>query len=100
MTATSRNYRLTAILDTRDYDEPVGTLQEHLSSILQELGADISLAEEKGRFDFARQTEKNHAGDHYLYYEFSAGAELPAQLHERTRLDTNIKRLLVEERRA
>lgn len=97
MSATlTRSYKATFILDTRGYEDPVENLVEKLSGMIRELGGEVSDTENLGRRDFARLTDKEHAGDSYVLIRFSGPSSLPADLHEKLRLDKTVKRLLVE----
>lgn len=92
---TKRNYQLTVILDTRNYEAPVETLEEKLTSILSELGGEVGKMENLGRMEFARLPDEHHTGDTYLTVEASGPANLPGDLQERIRLDGEIKRVMV-----
>ncbi len=97
MSATlTKSYRATFILDTRGYEDPVENLVEKLSGIIKELGGEVSETENHGRRDFARVTDAKHTGDSYVIFHFSGPLSLPAELHEKLRLDKTVKRLLVE----
>ncbi|MDP0500954.1 MAG: 30S ribosomal protein S6 [Verrucomicrobiota bacterium JB022] len=84
------------ILDTRDYKEPVETLTTKLKDILKSLGADVTKAENLGRHDFIRVTDRRHVGDLYVQIEFAGPANVPADLQERVRLDKTVKRVMVQ----
>jgi small subunit ribosomal protein S6 len=92
----NRTYLATVILDTRGYEQPVETLVEKLSGIFTSLGAKVESTENLGRRDFARIVDRNHTGDTYLQYTFSAAAEIPAAFREKVRLDKTVKRVLIE----
>lgn len=96
MTQNNRKYKLTIILDTRAYEAPVETLEEKISGILKDLGAEVESVDNLGRKEFIRVTEKEHTGDTYLQVQASGPAGLPAAFQERIRLDRNIKRAMVE----
>ncbi len=92
----SKTYRATFILDTRGYEQPVETLVEKLSGLMQELGGEVKSAKDHGRRDFTRVTKAQHTGDRYVIYEVDGPPTLPAQLQDKLRLDKTVKRLLVE----
>jgi len=94
--SVNRQYRATVILDTRDYQEPVETLITKLQDILKDLGAEVSKAENLGRYDFIRITDRHHPGDIYLQFEFERGHNVPSDLQSRVRLDKTIKRVMVQ----
>lgn len=95
---THRQYLATVILDTRGYDQPVESIQSFLTETLLKLGAEVSASRNLGRQDFVRVTERHHTGDSYLEIEFAGPSSAPNALHERTRLDKRIKRILIQNR--
>ena len=92
----NNNYRVTFILDTRGYDQPVESLIEKLTKVLNDLGAKIEKVENFGRRDFIRVTDRKHTGDTYVRYNVASAKTLPAALRERLRLDRQVYRLFVE----
>jgi ribosomal protein S6 len=92
----NRKYKLTVILDTRAYNEPVETLEEKLSHLLKELGGEVESVANLGRQDFVRVVEKDHTGDSYLELQVSGPASLPGALQDRVRLDKQVKRVMVQ----
>ena len=92
----SNNYRATFILDTRGYEQPVETLIEKLSKLMQELGGDVKSTKDHGRRDFIRVTDVQHTGDRYVIFEVDGPPTMPAGLQDKLRLDKTVKRLLVE----
>lgn len=94
----TRNYRATIIFDTRGYEDPVETLVEKITGILTEAGAEVSKVDNIGYKDFVSGAVKKHAGDIFVVYEFTGGADLPDVLAEKTRLDKTVKRLQVNRR--
>ena len=90
----NRKYNVTIILDSRGYDQPVETIQQKVSGLMQELGASVESFENLGRRDVTRIIDKSHAGDTYLSVTVSGPASLPADFHERVRLDRLIKRTM------
>lgn len=95
MTAT-RKYKATFILDTRNYEQPVETLEERLKEVISSQGGTVSEVKSLGQIDFARVTDRHHTGDIYLEFFFEGPAASPAGITEGVRLDTNVKRVLVE----
>jgi small subunit ribosomal protein S6 len=92
----NRKYNITIILDSRGYEQPVETIEQKVSTVLQELGGTVESLENLGRRDFVRITEKGHTGDTYLLVNVTGPANLPAAFHERVRLDRRIKRSLFQ----
>lgn len=72
------------------------TLQEKVTTIVSELGGEVSAMENFGRQDFVRITEKDHTGDTYLLVEATGPATFPGALQDRIRLDKQIKRVMVQ----
>tara|TARA_B110000438_G_C15778958_1_gene635421 strand:+ start:725 stop:934 length:210 start_codon:yes stop_codon:yes gene_type:complete len=66
-----------------------------VSDLLKELGAEVTKVDNVGHKDFVSGAVKRHAGDIFVLYDFSGGADIPALLEEKTRLDKTIKRLQV-----
>ncbi|GEM_PF-188898 len=104
MTTTRENtldaYNAIFILDTRDYDKPVESLVEHITTVLSELGATVSDVKNHGRIEFIRVTDRNHPGDTYLEFDFEGPRGISQRLQERLRLDNTVKRVHVELRGA
>ena len=99
MTETQqRNYRVTFILNTREYDQPVETLVGTIKEGLQAAGATLGEVRNLGRQEFIRVTDKRHTGDVYLQMDFSGAAEVPGKITEHFRLDKNVGRVLIESR--
>ena len=94
MSQKNRKYNVTIILDTRGYESPVATIEEKVTEQLKESGGDVESLENLGRRDFSRVTEKNHTGDTYLEVVVTGPASLPADFHERVRLDRLFKRTM------
>lgn len=94
----TRNYRAFVILDTRGYEEPVETLIEKITTILNEGGAEVSKVENLGHRDFVVGASNKHGGDIYASFDFSGPAELPSLLAEKTRLDKTVLRVQVNRR--
>lgn len=83
------------ILNTQGYQDPVENLVNKVSDLLKELGAEVTKVDNVGHKDFVSGAVKRHAGDIFVLYDFSGGADIPALLEEKTRLDKTIKRLQV-----
>lgn len=97
MTETlQRNYRVTFILDTREYDQPIETLAASIGESLRKAGANVTEDRNLGRHEFVYITNKRHTGDIYLQYEINGPAGLPAAIQETFRLDTTVKRVHLE----
>jgi len=72
----------------------VSTIEEKVTEQLKESGGAVESLENLGRRDFSRVTEKDHAGDTYLQVVVSGPASLPADFHDKTRLDRLFKRAM------
>ena len=83
------------ILNTQGYQEPVENLVNKMSELLKQLGAEQIDVNNIGHRDFVSGVVKKHTGDIFVVYEFTGGANIPALLEQKTRLDKTIKRLQV-----
>jgi ribosomal protein S6 len=90
-----RDYRAIVIFDTRGYEDPVDSLIEKISGILNDAGGEVKKVENLGHRDFVAGASNKHAGDIYAVFDFSGGADLPAVLKEKTRLDKTVYRVNV-----
>jgi ribosomal protein S6 len=99
MTETQqRNYRVTFILNTREYDQPVETLVGTIKDGVQAEGATLGEVRNLGRQEFVRVTDKRHTGDVYLQMDITCAPEVPGKITEHFRLDKNVERILLESR--
>ncbi len=90
------NYRVTFVLDTRGYQEPVETLVEKLKSTIGAIQGVISQVKNLGVRDFVRVTSRKFTAAHYVQIDFNAPATAPTALREKLSLDRTIDRMLVE----
>lgn len=97
-TAAKRAYRATFILDTREYEETIESLIEHLSESIGKLEGEVTNVNNLSRKDFVRVTDRNHPGDFYLQLEFEGPPSCPAAIRHEFRLDKRIKCVFVEAR--
>lgn len=91
----NRDYRAIVIFDTRGIEDPVESLIEKISGILNDAGGEVKKVENIGHRDFVAGATHKHAGDIYAVFTFSGPAELPSVLHEKTRLDKTVYRVNV-----
>ncbi|MGF1530403.1 MAG: 30S ribosomal protein S6 [Puniceicoccaceae bacterium] len=96
MTATKRHYRATFILDTRSYEGSVDDLITRLSQMIQSIGGEALETENLGTKNFVRSSRKGCDSGIYLNITFDGPPDAPAQIHEKTRLDRTVDRVLVE----
>lgn len=94
--ASPSAYRVTFILDTRGYEQPVENLVASLETTLKAIGGQVLKTNNLGRKDFIRLPNKKHAGDFYVQMEFAAGPTAPRALHEKLALEKTVKRVFVE----
>jgi ribosomal protein S6 len=95
MTETQqRNYRVTFILNTREYDQPIETLIGNIKDSVQALGSTVGEVRNLGRQEFVRVTDKRHTGDVYIQMDATGAADLPAKINERFRLEKTVMRVL------
>jgi ribosomal protein S6 len=90
-------YRATFILDTRGVEESVDSLYESITKILEEFGCEITKVENHGTLEMTRisHNTKQNAGV-YVQYDFVSGSDVPAQVHEKFRLDNRVDRIIIE----
>jgi len=96
-TATTKRYRATFILDTRNYSEAIETLFDSIKEQLTNLGAEVTDVENLGTKEFIRVTDRNFPSGVYVQYTFNAETAIPNQLQERFRLDKTVNRIMVQE---
>ncbi|GHB99138.1 30S ribosomal protein S6 [Cerasicoccus arenae] len=96
-TATTKRYRATFILDTRNYTEAVETLVDSIKENLTSVGVNVTKVDNLGNQDFIRVTDRRMPSGLYVEYEMDAAPESPAQINERFRLDKTVNRVLIQE---
>lgn len=95
-TATKR-YRATFILDTRNHTDSVETLIDSIKELIASVGAQDVEAKNLGAKEFIRVTDRNFPSGQFVQYVFSGAPEVPAQVHERFRLDKSVNRILIQD---
>ena len=95
-TKTLRNYRATFLLDMRNYQNPVETLIERLTNVIQTVGGTVIKVKNLGQKDFARVTDRKFPSGIYVDVDFSGPSEAPAAIKEKLKLDKAVNRILVE----
>jgi small subunit ribosomal protein S6 len=95
MKATNRNYRATFILDNRGREDSVDQIIEGVKKEITSLGGAVSAVENLGKKDFVRVTDRKLTGAPYVHVDFSASAEMPAQLKEKLRLNSSVYRTFI-----
>jgi small subunit ribosomal protein S6 len=96
MNQTKRNYKATFILDNRGKEDTVETIIEGVKKEITALQGEVTAVENIGRREFVRKTDDKFPGGVYVQVNFSAPAGVPAQLHERLRLNESVYRALVQ----
>lgn len=91
-----RNYRGTFLLDTRNYQEPIETLVEKVTSTIESVNGIVKKVNNLGQKDFVRVTQRKFPSGIYLELLFEGPADAPAAIKEKFRLDRNVNRILVE----
>lgn len=94
-TKTLRSYKATFILDMRNYQNPVETLIERLTNVIQAVGGSVDKVTNLGQKDFARVTDRKFPAGIYVEINFSGPSEAPALLKEKLKLDKAVDRILV-----
>ncbi len=93
---TMRPYKVTFILDTRGYDQPVETLVDFLKETCEGLGAEVTGSKDHGIRDFARTPDQRFTSGSYIELRLNAPVGISAGLNEKLRLDRRVHRILVE----
>lgn len=94
-TLHQREYEATFILDTRSYQEPIETLIERITSILESVQGRIHSVRNEGQKPFARVTSRKFPSGIYVTFKLSAGPGFPKTVKERFKLDKLINRILI-----
>ena len=93
---TMRPYKITFILDTRGYDQPVETLIDFLKETCGELGAEVTGSKDHGIKEFVRTPDKRFTSGPYVELKVNAPVTLNEELKEKLRLDRRVHRIFVE----
>ena len=96
MNSTNRNYRASFILDNRGKEETVDQIVEGVKKVIAEVKGEVTAVESIGKKDFARVTDKQLTGAHYVHINFSAPADAPAHLREKLRLNGSVYRTFIQ----
>lgn len=94
-TKTLRNYRATFLLDMRNYQNPVETLIERLTNVIETVGGTVIKVKNLGQKDFARVTDRKFPAGIYVDVDFSGPSEAPAAIKEKLKLDRAVNRILI-----
>ena len=93
---TKHIYRATFILDTRNYQQPVETLIEKLTSVIESIKGLVQKVNNLGQKDFVRVTNRKFPAGIYLEVLFEGPPTAPSALKEKLKLDKTVNRVLVE----
>lgn len=95
--AVKKNYRATFVLDTRGVEGSVDSLYEEITTVLDGFGCEVTKVENHGTLEMTRASRntKQTAGV-YVQYDFTAGPEAPAKVHEKFTLDNRVDRIIIE----
>lgn len=77
-------------------EKPIEEVYSDLTQAIERAGGEVGSMTDLGRQDFIRVTDRNHPADFYVRFEIDGGPEFPSALHEGTRLDRTVKRILIE----
>jgi len=95
-TATKNKYLATFILDTRNYDEPIESLIEKITSVIDSIEGEVTSVKNLGQKEFVRVTDRKFPTGVYVQFEMLAPANVPATLQEKFRLDKTVNRVVVQ----
>ncbi len=94
-TKASRKYKASFILDTRNYQNPVETLIEKLTSVIEAINGSVQKIKNFGQKDFARVTDRKFPAGIYVEIDFEGPSEAPLRLKEKLKLEKTINRIFV-----
>ncbi|PWU06157.1 MAG: 30S ribosomal protein S6 [Verrucomicrobia bacterium] len=97
MTTTKalRSYKAFFILDTRNYQNPVETLIEKLTNVVEAVNGSVKKIKNFGQKDFSRVTNRKFPGGIYVEINFEGPAEAPLRLKEKLKLEKTVNRIFV-----
>jgi ribosomal protein S6 len=90
-----RNYQATFVLDTRENQETVDEIVTRLTETIGSFQGEVVKVHNHGIRDFARTPVRGFSSAPYVQIDFKSGAEGPATLKEKLRLDKTIDRVVV-----
>lgn len=94
--ATKYKYLANFILDTRNYDQPVETLIEKITSVINSIEGEVTSVKNLGQKEFIRVTNRKFPTGIYVQFEMIGPSSLPAALQEKFRLDKTVNRIVVQ----
>lgn len=95
-TATKNKYRSTFILDTRTYQEPVESLIEKITKVIENVEGEVTSFKNLGQKEFVRVTDRKFPAGIYVQFEISAPGTFPAALQEKFTLDKTVDRIVTQ----
>ena len=94
-TITKNKYLANFILDTRNFDQPVETIIEKITSVIDAIGGEVAKVKNLGQKDFVRITDRKFPAGIYLQFDILAPSTAPAALQEKFALDKSVDRIMV-----
>lgn len=95
-TKALRKYTATFVLDTRNYTNPVETLIEKLTGVIESIGGTVSKVNNLGQRDFARAVDRKFPAGIYVEITFEGPTESMSVLNEKLKLDKTVNRIFVQ----
>jgi len=96
MSTNQRNYRATFILDNRGTEDSIEKIIEEVKGEIAAVQGQVTAVDNLGKRDFARVTDPKLTGASYVHIDFTAAADVPANLKERLRLNHRVYRTYVQ----
>lgn len=94
-TKSLRKYKVCFILDLGNYQNPVETLIEKLTSTIEAIGGSVQKVKNLGQKEYARITDRKCPRGVYIEIDFEGPAESPAKLKEKLKLEKTINRIFI-----
>lgn len=97
MTATKElhKYKANFILDTRSYQNPIETLIEKLTNVIESINGSVQKVNNLGQKDFARVTDRKFPSGIYVEIDFEGPSDAPFRLKDKLKLEKTIDRIFI-----
>ena len=91
-----KSYKISFILDTRNYEHPIEKLVEKLTVLIESIQGVVKKVENLGQKEFERVVDRKFQQGIYLQMFVDARTTVSATLNEKLRLDKTVNRFFVE----
>lgn len=93
---STKTYRVSFILDSRNLSEPTETVLEKLKTLITDLKGVIEESRILGQKSFAYVRQQNFREAPYAQIKFSGDASILGVLREKAQMDQSLYRLFIE----